>query len=501
MPQMIRLTPFKNLLLRTCGHSFEHEREQTLRVVLERRMKNLQIGEYDDYHARLLNDQDELLRLTEMLTVNETYFFREPGHLDLIVDKLLPEFMNTRLKKPISILSAGCSTGEEPYSIAIMLRERFGAECEKLFTITGVDIDTTVIAAARQGNYGMASFRGINQSLHERYFEQIEQGKFRVSEPVRRQVGFEVVNLLGKSYPDKMMAPDIILYRNVSIYFPGDVQKEIFGKLADLLAGGGCLFVGAAETLHHNLGILSLVKQDSLFFYRKTPPLIIADRRASERRSQPTPVSGSARQTVTPSPGGSSARRSLPLATQMPAEAGGEQAVLFSSGERFAEAIKLARNKQYEEALATLDFIIDQDSAFGKAYCLKGSLLLSISRFAEARIVCEAILRRDQLCLEAYLMLGMIARQEGDNDGALRRFREAIYLDPFCWLAHFHTAEICYAQQDEKRARNGYETALRTLTNSASEEPGQRYFPLSFNPEQFVVICRHKLSLLTPKKG
>ena len=168
-------------------------------------------------------------------------------------------------------MSAGCSTGEEPYSIAIMLRERFGAESERLFAITGVDIDSTVIATAQQGVYGKGSFRGMDQSLLERYFEPRDSGRFQVRESIRKQVEFEVVNLLGASYPQRMQLPDIILYRNVSIYFPGQVQREIFGRLAELLADGGCLLVGASETFHHDIGILSLVKQDSLFFYRKTP--------------------------------------------------------------------------------------------------------------------------------------------------------------------------------------------------------------------------------------
>jgi chemotaxis protein methyltransferase CheR len=260
----VDLSPFKKLLLSSCGHTFEKEREQALSAALCRRMATLGVDAFDTYHALLTRAEDELLRLTELLTVNETYFFREPEHLNLMVKRLLPEFMAARNQRPVRILSAGCSSGEEPYSIAIMLREQFGAESEQLFTITGVDIDSTVIATARQGVYGVGSFRGMNKSIHERYFEQLEPGKYQVSEIVRKQVGFEVVNLLGTSYPHRMQLPDIILYRNVSIYFPGEIQRQIFGKLAELLVDGGCLLVGASETLHHDIGVLSLVKEDSL---------------------------------------------------------------------------------------------------------------------------------------------------------------------------------------------------------------------------------------------
>ena len=103
---------------------------------------------------------------------------------------------------------------------------------------------------------------------------------------------------------------------------------------------------------------------------------------------------------------------------------------------------------------------------------------------------------RDPLCLEAALILGIVARQQGNDDEAFRRFRQAAYLDASCWLAHFYSAEILFAQGDAKRARNGYETASRLLEKGAPGEHGQAIFQLSFNAEQFIVICRHKLSLL-----
>jgi len=508
MDEYVDLAPFKKLLLSTCGHSFEKEREQTLSAALCRRMAALDIAVYDAYHAKLLCDQQELLSLTELLTVNETYFFREPEHLNLIVTTLLPEFMAARNQRPVRILSAGCSTGEEPYSIAIMLQERFGDESERLFVITGVDIDSTVIASAKQGVYGKGSFRGMDQSLLERYFDPCGSGRFQVRDAIRKQVGFEVVNLLGASYPPRMHMPDIILYRNVSIYFPGQVQREIFGKLAELLAESGCLLVGASETFHHDLGILSLVKQDALFFYRKMPALVFEERRTLSRVSAP-PERARAAQTAPVYAARSEARQNrrpegrLPERPRNPDNQDRCATVKplnpcapRDARERFDTAIELAHTKQYEKALDVLDAVIGQDSAFEKAYCLKGSLLLSMSRFDEARSVCTSILGRDPLCLEAYLMLGLIARQKGDNDDAVKRFREAIYLDASCWLAHFYSAEISYAQGDEKRARSGYETALRILEKGSLQKHGQEFFPLSFNAEQFTVICRHKLSLL-----
>jgi len=489
------LTCFKELLLRTCGHTFEKEREQALSAALCRRMAALVIDSTEKYYALLLFDVAELLRLTELLTVNETYFFREHGHLNLMVDKLLPELMAARKGSPIRILSAGCSTGEEPYTIAIMLRERFGSDAEKLFTITGVDIDSTVIASAQLGVYGRGSFRGMNQALLERYFESTAVAEFEVKDFLKKQVQFEIANLLGTSYPPGMRLPDIILYRNVSIYFPGQVQREIFARLADILVEGGILLVGASETFHHDTGILSLIQQDALFFYRKAAGIVFEERRASNRH---TPTSERRRGTVLQTPPVHGTKFDLHQNRMLDRRNNENSHNKLNIRESFDEAISLTQNKEQDKALGLLDALIEQDSTFTKAYCLRGSLLLSLSRFDEARVVCETILSLDPLSLVAYLMLGMIERQHRNDDDAIKRFREAIYLDSSCWLAHFYFAEIMFAQKDTKRARSSYEAAARILERGPLQLLGQAFFPLSFNAEQFAVICRHKLSLLTP---
>ncbi len=481
----VDLANFKDLLLQTCGHTFEQEREQALAAALARRMATLNVRRHDSYHARLLHDRDELLRLTELLTVNETYFFREPEHLRLMVENM-PEFMTGCGQRPVRILSAGCSTGEEPYSIAIMLRERFGADGEQRFAITGVDIDSTAIATARQGVYGESSFRGIGNALLQRYFQPLGAGRFRIGEAIRKQVEFEVVNLLDDAYTQKMQAPDIILYRNVSIYFPGQVQQKIFRKLAELLVDGGCLLVGATETMHHDLGILSLVKHDSLFYYRKTPRAYFQERRspggfaspAVERRRHVAHV----------------------MAAVRPTDAEVGRMPSPDTGESYGTALALARDRRADDALAMLDGIIAQDASFIGAYTLKANLLLNAGCFGEVADICNQAIARGLLCPEIHLMLGMVARQQGDDDDALKRFREALYLDASCCLAHFYSAEIHYGRGDQPRARRSYEAAARILEKTAADAADQGLLPLAVNVDQFVAVCRHKLSLLTGKK-
>jgi chemotaxis protein methyltransferase CheR len=491
------LAPFKELMLRTCGLAFGKERERTLANGLLKRMDAVDVTSFQAYHGRLIADQEEFHRLVEFLTVNETYFFREPDYLRLMADRMAPEIMGRR-KGPVRILSAGCSTGEEPYSAAIMLRERYGGDCEQLFSIAGVDIDAGVIGTARRGVYGKYSFRGLEPRLQERYFEPCGPAEYRIRDSVKHLVEFDTANLLGTPYPPVMQSPDIILYRNVSIYFPDQVQRTIFNRLSESLNEDGYLIVGATETIHHDVGILTLVERDSLFVFHKRPSGVIEEPRKTTGRvpadfGRPKPIF--ARPSVPKSESARSEAASIPRKritdpAGQPANAGRD------AGSLFDEAFELARTDRGNDALLLLETLIEKNSAGIKCHSLKACILLNTSRYPEARAICEGILARDPLCLEGYLVLGTIALHDGDGDEAFRRFREAIYLDATCWPAHFHLAGIAFYRGDGKRARSGYEAALRVLENETLRKSGRCFFPLSFKAEQFIAICRHKLSLL-----
>lgn len=471
------LEHFKELLLRSCGHRFEHEREPALRAAVARRMSALQLAVPGAYHARLDADADELQRLTELLTVNETYFFREPEHLRLVLDAL-PALLVRSAGRPLRILSAGCSTGEEAYSVAMLLRDRYGPDCERLFAITGIDIDATAVAAARRGIYGEGSFRDGHGALTGlgRYFRPAGPAAFEIDPAIRRQVVFTVANLLDTDPLQAQPPQDVILYRNVSIYFPPAVQQGVFARLAARLADTGLLVVGASETLHHNLGILSLVQKDSLFFYCRHPHL------AQQALRGAMPVHGQVRPAEDPpryrsAPAGRPAEAVSPAAPPPPAQ-------------RYREALALAHAGRRDEALAGVDAVIADDQSQLSAWVLKANLLLDEARYDEAEQCCHQALARDEMRPEIYLMLGLAARQQGDDDAALKRFREAVYVDAACWLAHFYAAEIHFAHSDGRRARCAYQAALEALD---AERPT---LPLTVNTGQYAAICRHKLAEL-----
>lgn len=472
----------KELIRETCGFHFNAEREDSLIKAVRKRMSGRDIPSAERYLLLLLSDQDELNALVELLTINETYFFREPEHLKLVIETLIPELLEQHDCSPLKIISAGCSTGEEPYSIAMLLREQYGVESARLFKITGIDIDAQAISAARNGIYGKPAFRGMDAELLKRYFEPAAKGSYRISETIKQQTSFEVLNLLSSAYPPALCCADIILYRNVSIYFPQEIQQRIFGRLAELLNEGGALVVGASETLHHDTGILTLQQRNSLFYFSKPSRIMIADRRAAPRHvpsAVPKPLPAHTQTQLKTRP----AQKHVAPAPALPREL-------------FDQALALARDNRHDEALDLLETILGQERSFIKAHSLKASLLLNCDRHDEARNASEQMLTLDPLCREAYLMLGIIARHQGDDGEAFKRFREALYLDASCWLAHFYTAEIMFSRKESKRARSSYETVLNLLESGPLDKLGQAFFPLAFNPQQYISVCRHKLSLL-----
>ncbi|OGR38515.1 MAG: hypothetical protein A2051_06355, partial [Desulfovibrionales bacterium GWA2_65_9] len=483
--------PFKELLQNTCGLLFENEREATLVEGLCRRISLRSAGSPGEYHHLLLQEPEEMHHLVELLTINETYFFREPEQLKLMQQQLIPELLAAHPGRPLKILSAGCSTGEEPYSIAMLLREAYGPESAQRFCIVGVDIDAAALAAARRGVYGKGSFRGMDQALVERYCKPHGSGEQRLTESIRSQVQLGQVNLLARDYPPLMNNPDIIFYRNVSIYFGGQTQRDIFSRLAETLNESGYLFVSATETMHHNIGVLPLLQRGTQFLYRKVQAPSIADRRQT-RRSAPVAAPGSGQKAARTAAAPPRKAPAKPVRGRPAAPATQER----SAEQLFDEALELVQKGRPEEALALLDELFARDAACAKSCALKAAILLELSRFQESRAVCEAALARNPLCLDAALMLGLIARHEGDSDEAFKRFREALYLDTACWPAHFFIAEGMAVLGEKKRARNGFETVLRILEKGAVQDHDREFFPLAFKAEHYLAMCRHKLTLL-----
>ncbi len=217
---------------------------------LARRLRQLGLTEFEGY-LRLLKDEtdDELIQFTNAITTNVTSFFREPHHFNFLAEKLLPHLMESRTAtRRLRFWSAGCSTGEEPYSLAMVLRESVPAEWD--VKILATDLDSAVLETAGRGIYPEKSVTGIPARRLRRWFRAgrgSNKGLVRVVPELQSLIRFRQLNLL---HPFPFAGPfDAIFCRNVVIYFDKETQRDLFDRYADVTASTGHLFLGHSESM------------------------------------------------------------------------------------------------------------------------------------------------------------------------------------------------------------------------------------------------------------
>ena len=217
-----------------------------------KRLRALKIGSYHDYCQRLKTEPggDELGHLVDVISTNHTHFFREEKHFDWLRSVLLPQWsLCHNARDAFRAWSAASSSGEEPYTLAIVLAEFFGLEGN--WTIDATDISTRVLARAGQAIYDAEKLAPVPPELLRRYFQRGVgqwEGSFRVREPLRQHVRFQHLNLFQPQYPFNQRF-QLIFCRNVMIYFDRPTQETLIGKLTEQLEPGGHLLVGHSESL------------------------------------------------------------------------------------------------------------------------------------------------------------------------------------------------------------------------------------------------------------
>ena len=239
-----------DLLRRHCGLHFGVDSRYVFEKRVLRRVRELELTSFAAYHLLLRTGSgrdQELARLIDELTINETYFFRERAQLGALVSELLPELRAQRGGRPVGIWSAGCSSGEEPYSVVILAREA-GFVPGVDFRVYASDISHRMLRRAREGVYRETSFRDTEPALRERYFEAAETG-LRISDEVKRHVDFIHLNLFDASKLALLGALDVILCRNVIIYFDAADKRGAIETFHDRLRPGGYLLLGHSESL------------------------------------------------------------------------------------------------------------------------------------------------------------------------------------------------------------------------------------------------------------
>lgn len=216
-----------------------------------RRIRKLGVNDFSEYCELLKSgDEQELIQFTNAITTNLTSFFREPHHFDYLLETVCPELEKNNKDKRIRIWSAGCSSGEEPYSIAMTLNDFFGTKSGWDIKILATDLDCEMIERASAGVYSEEKITGLDKKHLRKYVRKgkgSNAGLVRMTDDIKKMITFKQLNLLHE-WPFKGEF-DAVFCRNVVIYFNKDTQRELFNRYADIMSIGSPLFIGHSESL------------------------------------------------------------------------------------------------------------------------------------------------------------------------------------------------------------------------------------------------------------
>lgn len=241
----------RDAIYRRTGIWFTDASRYLLQKRLSPRARELSFDSFQKYFYFLQYDpraDGEFDVIYDLVTTNETYFFREPAQFTAFVEEIVPELVSDKAVKKIRIWSAGCSSGEEPYSIAILLQEA-GWFDRASFEIFASDLNQQVLARARKGHYREAAFRSTDPTLREKYFARQADGSWHIADSIRNRVSFGRVNLYDEARVALLGSLDVIFCRNVIIYFDDASKKSVVRNFYNRLLDGGYLLLGHSESL------------------------------------------------------------------------------------------------------------------------------------------------------------------------------------------------------------------------------------------------------------
>jgi chemotaxis protein methyltransferase CheR len=266
---------FSEWLSEEFGLVFGPEKRDILRSRLEPRRAELGFDTFEAlyFHLKFHPEREqEREKLIPHLTNNESYFFRESPQLELFQREVLPVLKKrgeARKRHEVRILSAGCAAGEEPYTLAMIVRQSGYFRADWKVRITGIDLDPAVLDRARDAVYGQYAFRRIDPAVRARHFAELEDGKWQLEESIRSMVEFRQVNLTDPSWTGRLGRHDVIFCRNVLIYFGDDTTRGVIESFYEALNPGGFLFLGHAESLSRIPSRFEPVRRPGAVYYQR----------------------------------------------------------------------------------------------------------------------------------------------------------------------------------------------------------------------------------------
>lgn len=477
---------FRDLIAERLGLRFEDARLGFLAELLRRRLDSMGIGT-----AAYLNrfgpdwSPGEIGALARELTVPETYFFRGTDQFRAFAEIALPERLAAARGRALNILSAGCASGEEAYSIAIVAREAAAGRTAPI-SIQAIDINPTVIRKARQARFTNWAFRETAPAMRERWFRRTGT-EFLLDDEIRNAVAFHERNLIDDD--PELWRPesyDIVFCRNTIMYFPEETARAVVARIAGALVPGGYLFLGHAETLRGLSQDFHLRHTHGAFYYQRKESVEPAKgwTGAPARRASPSPPLEAESDWIA---GIDRAAKRIEALAGVPAPRtpiGGGSASCVDYG----AALDLLSRERFAEALDLVEAFPPRSLADPDILLLHATLLVHAGQLDAAERACHALLGQDDMSAGAHHVLALCREAARDRRGAIEQHQIAAYLDPSFAMPHLHLGLLARRTGDEAEARRELAMAFELLQR---EETGRLLlFGGGFGRDALLALCR-----------
>lgn len=464
------LCGLSDFLAEKTGIHFPRERWNDLERGISAAARELGFGDAQSCVQRFLSTSPtkaELEILVSHFTVGETYFFREPKTFDAVETCIISDLVRARRGKnqSLRIWSAGCATGEEPYSIAILLHKMIPDIDDWNITILATDINPRFLRKAARGIYSEWSFRNVPEWIRERYFKVTDKDHYRILPQIRRMVKFSYLNLAEDVYPALLNgtnAMDLIFCRNVLMYFRLQYAERVIGNLHHSLVEGGWLIVSPVETSHVLFSAFASISFNSVTLYAKARRFA-RDAADFARGLEPImlKVETETFKPFTPEP--EPAIKPVDAAIPPPPVTVEQPAVLPAGSDWHDEILALFQNGRYAEVAKRVAGKLAENSGDTQAMELLARMLANQGRLAEAAEWCGKAIGGDRLNAGCHYLRAMIEQERGQFSEAIASLKRVLYLNPDFVLAHFALGNLAQMQGRRKESGKHFANALALL--------------------------------------
>ena len=498
---------FQELLIEMSGLQFEEGRRQALHLALWQRLQYRGYDSYREYYNLLKfhpEGRHEIRELLDLITIGETYFFRNKAQFDVLMRFVLPEIIKRKVDsrdKCIRVWSAGCSGGDETYSIAIAMMEVVPSYKEWSIPILGTDINRNGLTSAKEAIYGQKNIGHLPKEYLDKYFK-VRGSTYILEANVRELVQFEYHNLAKDPFiHEKMQNIDILFCRNVTIYFDGQTTQRVIENFYNCLAQDGYLFLGHTETLWQITNKFERVEFPQTFIYKKrispvqeealkpfmAVPEITLENLTSirERGTEKSIFLRELRSGLLEKPEPLEQVEDSTLRVEKPPD------IKEKLESAYKEATLCLREIKDQAALSSSNDIIAQDKNHIRTSLTEATILANEAKYKEAADILAKIIEVDNLSVEAYYLLGVLSYKSSDLKEAERQFRKVIYVDPDLVLAYFNLGNVYLYQRKYSEAAREFRNAIRLLEKRPKDE--QVKFCEDFTVEFLLKACRNNL--------